>query len=83
MAEGDDESRVTFRIDTEKKERLEDLINFHNALADDDERLTKSDLLRGCVDDLIADLESDLQEEVDALEEFLEGNPNPATATAD
>lgn len=83
MASEDDVSRVTFRVDAEKKKRLEDLINLHNALLGDEEKVTKSDLLRSCMDDLIQDLEEDLQQEVGALEEFLEGNPKTAAATAD
>ena len=75
MAE--DDVRITFRVSPEKKERLENLINIHNALPDSEEKLTKSELLRDSVDEIIEDLEEDLQDEVTALEEFIEGNPSP------
>lgn len=79
----EDDVRITFRISAEKKERLENLIDIHNALVDNDEKITKSDLLRECVDESIDDLETRLQDEIDTLEDFIEGNPTTATATAD
>lgn len=74
----DDEVRMTTRIDSEKKERLDNLLNVYNGLADADEQLTKSDLLRDCVDESIAELEDDLQNRLDSLEELIEGNPKTA-----
>jgi len=78
----DEDVRITFRVSPDKKERLDNLLNIHNALSDSDEKLTKSDLLRECVDSAISDLEEDLRDEVTSLEEFIEGNPK-ATPTAD
>ena len=80
--ESDDGSdRITFRVDSARKERFENLVNLHNALVDSDETVTKSQLLRDSVDQHIADLEAELRDQVGALEEFLdeddEGNQNP------
>ena len=80
MAE--DEVRMTFRIEPEKKERLDNLIDVYNGLSESNEKLTKSDLLRDCVDESISELEDDLQERMDSLEDLIEGNPK-AVMTAD
>ncbi|MBX0325774.1 hypothetical protein EGH21_22410 [Halomicroarcula sp. F13] len=81
---GDDEDvRITFRISEDKKNRWQRLIDLHNALADSDDKLTMSDLLQESVEESITDLEDELQEEVGAIEEFLEGNPKVPPTTAD
>lgn len=69
----DGKTRITFRIDPEKKERVEYLL----AMAQPDKidrRVTLSDLLRDCVDDLIDDLEDLVDEEAE------KGNPKAVTA---
>ena len=77
-----DDVKITFRVDQEKKDRLDNLINVHNALVDQDEELTKSQIFRDCVDETIAEIESKLSQEGVSMEDFLEGNPKTA-ATAD
>ena len=79
----DDDVRITFRISEDRKDRLESLLDVHNALADDDQKLTKSSLLRDCVEESITELEDKLEDEMDTLEDFIQGNANQATATAD
>lgn len=65
MTEDDGEARITFRIDDSKKRRLERAIHLAKAEKRLDEDVSKSDLMRQSVDQIIEDLE---------------GNPKTATA---
>jgi len=62
MAEDSDgKDRVSFRIDSEKVDRLDDLI-WENQVAGNLKRdVNRSDVLRDAVDDLIEDLEGNLK----------------------
>ena len=75
-----DDVKITFRVDEAKKNRLDNLINIHNALVEQDEELTKSQIFRDCVDETIAEIESKLSQEDVSMEDLLEGNPKTATA---
>lgn len=67
-----DQKRVTFRAPEEKVERLDRLIDRRNGQrGEGEDRISRSGLLRGCIDDLIQDLENEL------------GNRNRATIKAD
>jgi len=66
-SEGKD--RVSFRIDAEKLEELDDLIWENKVSGDLPRDVNRSDLLRSAVDDLIEDLEGNSR--------------TPETATAD
>ena len=75
MTNNDDgDTRITFRIDPEKKDRVEYLLA--KAQPDKiDRQVTVSELLRDCVDDLIEDLEQLVDEE--------DGEGNPKAVVAD
>ena len=64
--------QVTFRADPDKIDRLDDLLILAKAKGQIDRDVTRSDLLRRCVDDLIEELEDDTG-----------GNFSPAVQPAD
>jgi len=65
MTEDDGDARITFRINEEEKRRFERAIHLAKAKERLDEDVSKSELLRESVGEII---------------EELEGNPNPTTA---
>ncbi len=66
-----EQKRITFRIDGEKIEQLDDLIILAKAHGNLERDVSRSDLLRQSVDDLI-----------EQLEESTEGNSNTPLVTA-
>ena len=79
---GSDE-RISFRVDAEKKARLEQLVKLYDALDDSPGKVSVSELMRESVDEIIDELEEDLEEKVASVEDILEGNPKTPKATAD
>ena len=74
MPEDSELATYSFRADQEKVEYLDHLIDRKNVSLGPggDDKISRSDLLRGCIDELIKELEEDLEE----------GNSKPSQATA-
>jgi len=69
---GEEEKRVTFRIESGTIDKLDDLIILNKAKGNLDRETSRSDLLRKCV-----------EEKIEELEEMSEGNPKAKPMTAD
>jgi len=72
MGDASEEKRVTFRIDSDAIERLDDLIIQNKAKGNLSRDVSRSDILRQCVED-----------KIDELEESAEGNRRAEPMTAD
>jgi hypothetical protein len=57
-----EQTKITFRVDPNKVDRLDDLIIQLKARGVLDRDLSRSELLRQCMDKTIEELEQDLQE---------------------
>ena len=75
MSEEDELKTFSFRAEKDKVDYLDHLIDRKNVSMGpgSDEKISRSDLLRDCIDDLINELKEDLDE----------GNPETRTTTAD
>lgn len=75
MSKEDELKTFSFRAEKDKVDYLDHLIDRKNVSMGpgSDEKVSRSDLLRDCIDDLIDELEEDLNE----------GNLNLAAQTAD
>lgn len=64
MTDNNDLKTFSFRAEKEKVDYLDHLIDRKNVMhgPGSDEKISRSDLLRECIDDLIEDLEEDLEE---------------------
>jgi hypothetical protein len=72
MDDANEEKRVTFRIESDTIERLDDLIIQNKAKGNLDREVSRSDILRQCVED-----------KIDELEESAEGNRKAEPMAAD
>lgn len=75
----DEEPRVTFRYDQERKERFDQLLDIMHGMNLVDDDVNRSVILRQCLDEHIEEWESELEER-GALHLIDEGNQRAVAA---